>query len=157
MRLTVRLLVQIITYTKDMMSFGPSQFEGRVRFQQQMPSFDVSILINNTQESDSGRYACQVIIPGGPAFTRELNVEVKGKSSLIRQHDPQLMMLLSIEMSRCSALSSSRCAQVLHVGEAGAERKCDSELLLQLWEACSDVPLEEDQPHLRGLLLPHAQ
>lgn len=67
----------IISYTKDLMSFGPSQFEGRVRFERQMPSFDVSIVINNTQESDSGRYACQVIIPGGPAFTRELNVEVK--------------------------------------------------------------------------------
>lgn len=71
--------MQLISYTKDVVSPAESQFQGRVRFEHAMPSFDVSIFINNTQESDSGRYVCQVIIPGGRAFTKELNVDVKGK------------------------------------------------------------------------------
>lgn len=67
----------IISYTKGSMSVGSSQFKGRVGFANSMPSSDVSLYINNTQESDSGRYLCQVIIPDDPGLTAELSVDVK--------------------------------------------------------------------------------
>ncbi|XP_029956612.1 endothelial cell adhesion molecule a [Salarias fasciatus] len=67
----------IISYTKDLMSLGESQLRGRVGFATTMPSRDVSLYINNTQESDSGRYLCQVIIPGNPGLTAELSLDVK--------------------------------------------------------------------------------
>lgn len=75
-------LVQIVSYTKDSMSVGSSQFKGRVGFISSMPSRDVSLYINNTQESDSGRYLCQIIIPGNPGFTAELSLDVKGKKQI---------------------------------------------------------------------------
>ncbi|XP_024117470.1 endothelial cell adhesion molecule a [Oryzias melastigma] len=50
----------VISYNKGSTTFG-SPFKGRVGFVNQMPSQDVSLLINKTQESDSGRYVCQVI------------------------------------------------------------------------------------------------
>ncbi|KAI3373316.1 hypothetical protein L3Q82_006390 [Scortum barcoo] len=67
----------IISYTKDSISFGPSQFKGRVGFVTTMPSSEVSLYINNTQESDSGRYLCQIIIPDNPGLTAELSLDVK--------------------------------------------------------------------------------
>lgn len=72
-------LVQIISYTKGSMSVGSSQFKGRVGFTNSMPSRDISLYINNTQESDSGRYFCQIIIPENPGLTGELSLDVKGK------------------------------------------------------------------------------
>ena len=65
------------------MSVGSVQFKGRVGFSSSMPSRDVSLYINNTQESDSGRYLCQVIIPDNPGLTAELRLEVKGKSHFL--------------------------------------------------------------------------
>ncbi|XP_078121626.1 endothelial cell adhesion molecule a [Sander vitreus] len=67
----------IISYTKGSMSLGSSQFKGRVGFYASMPSSDVSLYINNTQESDSGRYFCQVIMPDNPGLTAELSLDVK--------------------------------------------------------------------------------
>ncbi|KAM8834479.1 endothelial cell adhesion molecule a [Synchiropus picturatus] len=67
----------ILSYTKGSMSVGSSQFKGRVGFSANMPSTDISLYINTTQESDSGRYLCQVIIPGNPGFTEELSLDVK--------------------------------------------------------------------------------
>ncbi|CAN9501384.1 unnamed protein product [Ophioblennius macclurei] len=67
----------IISYTKGFMSVGSSQFKGRVGFVANMPSRDVSLYINNTQESDSGRYVCQVIIPDNSGLTGELSLDVK--------------------------------------------------------------------------------
>ncbi|XP_061754033.1 endothelial cell adhesion molecule a isoform X2 [Nerophis ophidion] len=67
----------IISYTKGSMSVGSSQFKGRVGFTSSMPSSDVSLYINNTQESDSGRYLCQVISPENPGLTAELSLDVK--------------------------------------------------------------------------------
>ncbi|XP_054482515.1 endothelial cell adhesion molecule a [Anoplopoma fimbria] len=67
----------VIAYTKDSTSMGSPQFKGRVGFSSSMPSRDVSLYINNTQESDSGRYVCQVIIPNNPALTAELSLDVK--------------------------------------------------------------------------------
>ncbi|XP_022601700.1 endothelial cell-selective adhesion molecule-like [Seriola dumerili] len=67
----------IIAYTKGTMSVGSFHFKGRVGFTTSMPSRDVSLYINNTRESDSGRYLCQVIIPDGPGLTAELSLDVK--------------------------------------------------------------------------------
>ncbi|XP_061558908.1 endothelial cell adhesion molecule a isoform X1 [Phycodurus eques] len=67
----------IISYTKGSISVGSSQFKGRVGFTSSMPSSDVSLFVNNTQESDSGRYLCQVIIPDNPGLTAQLSLDVK--------------------------------------------------------------------------------
>uniref|UniRef100_A0A667YVX5 Endothelial cell adhesion molecule a n=1 Tax=Myripristis murdjan TaxID=586833 RepID=A0A667YVX5_9TELE len=67
----------IISYTKDSISVASPQFKGRVGFMSAMPSTNVSLYINNTQESDSGRYFCQVIIPDNPGLTAELSLDVK--------------------------------------------------------------------------------
>nr|XP_057942058.1 endothelial cell adhesion molecule a [Doryrhamphus excisus] len=66
----------IISYTKGSINVGSAQFKGRVGFTSGMPSSDVSLYINNTQESDSGRYLCQVIIPDNPGFTADLSLDV---------------------------------------------------------------------------------
>lgn len=76
-------LVQIISYTKGSISVGSSQFKGRVGFTTSMPSRDVSLYINNTQESDSGRYVCQVISPDNPGNPAELLLDVKGKTLIL--------------------------------------------------------------------------
>uniref|UniRef100_UPI0037E8239E endothelial cell adhesion molecule a n=1 Tax=Semicossyphus pulcher TaxID=241346 RepID=UPI0037E8239E len=67
----------IISYTKDSISVGSSQFRGRVGFIASMPSRDISLYINGTQESDSGRYLCQVIIPDNSGLTADLTLDVK--------------------------------------------------------------------------------
>ncbi|KAM9789091.1 endothelial cell adhesion molecule a [Neosynchiropus ocellatus] len=67
----------IISYTKGSISVGSPQYEGRVGFSATMPSTNISLSINTTQESDSGRYFCQVIIPGNPGLTGELSLDVK--------------------------------------------------------------------------------
>lgn len=82
LRLALCSLVQIISYTKGSMSVGSSQFKGRVGFTAGMPSQEVSLYINNTQESDSGRYLCQIIIPDNPGLTAELSLDVKGKKQI---------------------------------------------------------------------------
>ncbi|XP_062309898.1 endothelial cell adhesion molecule a [Osmerus eperlanus] len=70
----------IISYTLDSLSFGESPLQGRVGFTATMPSTNVSLYINNTKESDSGRYMCQVIFPGtgivSGLVTTTLNVKV---------------------------------------------------------------------------------
>ncbi|CAL8364363.1 unnamed protein product [Lota lota] len=66
----------IISYTQDSVSVGKSQFKGRLGFTQPMPSSVVSLFINNTQEADSGRFLCQVIIPGEDGITGELSLNV---------------------------------------------------------------------------------
>ncbi|CAG5878928.1 unnamed protein product [Menidia menidia] len=53
------------------------QFQGRVGFLSKMPSTDVSLYVNNTRESDSGRYVCQVIYADKPGVTAELTLDVK--------------------------------------------------------------------------------
>lgn len=67
----------IISYTKGSVSSGSSQFKDRVGFTDPNPRTNISIYINNTQESDSGRYLCQVIIPNSPGLTAELSLDVK--------------------------------------------------------------------------------
>ncbi|CAK6968434.1 endothelial cell adhesion molecule a [Scomber scombrus] len=67
----------IISYTKGSERLGNSQFKGRVGFISNMPSRDVSLYINDTHESDSGRYTCQVIMPDKDGLTGEIILDVK--------------------------------------------------------------------------------
>ncbi|MEQ2288706.1 hypothetical protein AMECASPLE_025542 [Ameca splendens] len=68
---------QVISYTKGSINEGSAQFRGRVGFLVNMPSSDVSLYINNTQESDSGRYVCQVLIPDVFMEPVEVMLDVK--------------------------------------------------------------------------------
>ncbi|KAL7831700.1 hypothetical protein AOLI_G00292480 [Acnodon oligacanthus] len=68
---------QIISYTSGQIGMGSPEFRKRVGFAMSMPSSNLSIYINNTQESDSGRYLCNVIIPGAPGLSGELTLNVK--------------------------------------------------------------------------------
>ncbi|KAF7701225.1 endothelial cell adhesion molecule a [Silurus meridionalis] len=64
----------VISYTN-----GPvigEKYKGRVGFLYQMPSNNLSILLNNTTESDSGRYMCQVLLQGTPGGPKELALNV---------------------------------------------------------------------------------
>lgn len=74
---------QIISYTQGSVSVSSSQFKGRVGFVSTMPSSDVSLYINNTQESDSGHYFCQIIIPNNLDLTADLRLNVKGNTPLL--------------------------------------------------------------------------
>uniref|UniRef100_A0AAV2J9M9 Ig-like domain-containing protein n=1 Tax=Knipowitschia caucasica TaxID=637954 RepID=A0AAV2J9M9_KNICA len=68
----------IISYTKDSVNVGSStQFKDRVGFADPNPLSNISLYINNTQESDSGQYLCQVIGPAISGFTAELSLDVK--------------------------------------------------------------------------------
>lgn len=73
---------QVISYTSGQIGLGSAEFRKRVGFALSMPSTNLSIYINNTQESDSGRYLCNVIIPGAPGLSGELRLNVKGTGSL---------------------------------------------------------------------------
>lgn len=75
------VLLQIISYSSGEIGIGSSEFRKRVGFAVSMPSANLSIYINNTQESDSGRYLCNVIIPGAPGLSGELQVNIKGEYS----------------------------------------------------------------------------
>lgn len=44
-----------------------------------MPTSNVSLYIDNVQESDSGSYSCMVIIPGKGGLTAALTLDVKGE------------------------------------------------------------------------------
>lgn len=80
--------MQIISYTKGTITLGSPQFNGRVGFMKSMPSNDVSLYINNTKESDSGSYACQILLPGISGLTSELKLDVNGKK-LIQPEDSE--------------------------------------------------------------------
>uniref|UniRef100_A0A8C2FNC3 Endothelial cell adhesion molecule b n=1 Tax=Cyprinus carpio TaxID=7962 RepID=A0A8C2FNC3_CYPCA len=68
---------QVISYFSGQIGIGSTDFRRRVGFAMSMPSANLSIYINNTQESDSGRYHCHVIIPGAPGLSGELHLNVK--------------------------------------------------------------------------------
>lgn len=72
--------LQIISYTKGSMTVNSKRFESRVGFFSSMPSGDVSLYINNTQESDSGSYVCQIIIPYNKDLTATVKLNVKGNT-----------------------------------------------------------------------------
>uniref|UniRef100_A0A1A7YX82 Endothelial cell adhesion molecule a n=1 Tax=Iconisemion striatum TaxID=60296 RepID=A0A1A7YX82_9TELE len=67
----------IISYTKGSIIVGSTQFSGRVGFVATMPAQDLSLYINNTGESDSGYFSCQVITPNNLQPPTEFNLDVK--------------------------------------------------------------------------------
>lgn len=78
----------MINFSAGEVGHGQNEFTKRVGFSAAMPSANLSIYINNTQESDSGRYLCQIIFPNNPGLTAELSLDVKGENQiLLRKHD----------------------------------------------------------------------
>ncbi|XP_061637161.1 endothelial cell-selective adhesion molecule isoform X1 [Phyllopteryx taeniolatus] len=69
---------QVINFSSGEVGHGQNNFSKRVGFSAAMPAANLSIFINNTQESDSGIYLCSVVIPGrsSPAGQMRLNVKV---------------------------------------------------------------------------------
>ncbi|XP_055736172.1 endothelial cell-selective adhesion molecule isoform X3 [Salvelinus fontinalis] len=70
-------LKKVISYSNGEPGIGSPEFRKRVGFSLSMPSANLSIYINNTQESDSGRYLCNVIIPGAAGLSGEMRLNVK--------------------------------------------------------------------------------
>ncbi|CAK6966640.1 endothelial cell-selective adhesion molecule, partial [Scomber scombrus] len=68
---------QVINFSSGEVGHGQNEFTKRVGFSVAMPSANISINIKNTQESDSGRYMCNVIIHGGPGISGEVRLNVK--------------------------------------------------------------------------------
>ncbi|XP_070762099.1 endothelial cell-selective adhesion molecule, partial [Enoplosus armatus] len=68
---------QVINFSSGEVGHGQNEFSKRAGFSAAMPSANLSIYINNTQESDSGRYVCNVIIPGSPGISGEMRLNVK--------------------------------------------------------------------------------
>nr|XP_046245349.1 endothelial cell-selective adhesion molecule [Scatophagus argus] len=67
----------VINFSSGQVGYGQNEFTKRVGFSVSMPSANLSFYINNTQESDSGLYVCIVIIPGAPAISGEIRLNVK--------------------------------------------------------------------------------
>ncbi|TRY88280.1 hypothetical protein DNTS_009326 [Danionella cerebrum] len=67
----------IISYVSGELSYGTSQFAGRAAFVHKMPNTNLSLFINDTKVSDSGRYMCQVMIPSASGLTGTLTLNVK--------------------------------------------------------------------------------
>ncbi|XP_067289536.1 endothelial cell adhesion molecule a [Pseudorasbora parva] len=67
----------IISFVTGEINYGTSQIAGRAGFVHSMPDTNVSLFINNTKASDSGKYMCQVLIPGGGGLAKELTLNVK--------------------------------------------------------------------------------
>ncbi|XP_030259621.1 endothelial cell-selective adhesion molecule isoform X2 [Sparus aurata] len=67
----------VINYSSGQIGYGQNEFTKRVGFSVAMPSANLSIYINNTQESDSGLYVCIVIISGAPAISGDIRLNVK--------------------------------------------------------------------------------
>ncbi|XP_054651038.1 endothelial cell-selective adhesion molecule isoform X3 [Dunckerocampus dactyliophorus] len=68
---------QVINFSSGEVGHGQNEFTKRAGFSAAMPSANLSIFINNTQESDSGRYVCNVIIPGGAGISGQMRLNVK--------------------------------------------------------------------------------
>ncbi|TKS80854.1 Endothelial cell-selective adhesion molecule [Collichthys lucidus] len=110
---------------------GQNDFTKRVGFSATMPSANLSIYINNTQESDSGRYICTVIIRGSAGITGDVRLNVKGNGP---QHQ-------------------SHFKSVLHDREPDGEGQRDSELQIKLWKTSPSVQMDQGCTCIRGLLL----
>ncbi|XP_075460414.1 endothelial cell-selective adhesion molecule isoform X2 [Ascaphus truei] len=72
--------VQILKYLGGLTEVEEPQFKGRIDFVYPMPSKNISIIINNTREIDSGQYKCHVNVPddssSGGGNIGEINVTV---------------------------------------------------------------------------------
>ncbi|XP_076876582.1 endothelial cell adhesion molecule a [Brachyhypopomus gauderio] len=64
----------VISYADGSVNLG-DRFKTRVRFASPMPNNNLSIFMNSTVESDSGRYMCQ-ILPGSSGSLKELTLNV---------------------------------------------------------------------------------
>ena len=71
-------MFQVINFSSGEVGYGENEYTGRVGFSAGMPSANLSIFINSTQESDSGGYVCSVIVPGGPGLSGLMRLNVKG-------------------------------------------------------------------------------
>lgn len=69
---------QVINFSSGEVGHGQNEFTKRAGFSVAMPSANLSIYINNTQESDSGLYVCSVIIPKAAGISGEMRLNVKG-------------------------------------------------------------------------------
>ncbi|KAG7322356.1 hypothetical protein KOW79_013702 [Hemibagrus wyckioides] len=65
----------VISYINGNVVSGQAD-KNRVGFVYQMPNNNLSIYINNTVESDSGKYMCQVVLPDAPGASKELTLDV---------------------------------------------------------------------------------
>ncbi|XP_008307677.1 endothelial cell-selective adhesion molecule-like isoform X1 [Cynoglossus semilaevis] len=72
---------QVINFSSGEVGLGQGDFADRVGFTASMPSTNLSIYINNTQESDSGRYVCSVLVPRGQGLIGEVQLNVKAPPS----------------------------------------------------------------------------
>lgn len=81
----MRSSVQVINFNSGQVGFGQNEFTKRVGFSVAMPSANISFYVNNTQESDSGLYICIVIIPGAPAISGQIRLNVKGNAENVPQ------------------------------------------------------------------------
>ncbi|XP_041665586.1 endothelial cell-selective adhesion molecule [Cheilinus undulatus] len=68
---------QVINFSSGEVGYSQNEFTKRVGFSMAMPSANISIYINNTQESDTGRYFCSVIVPKGLSISGEMSLNVK--------------------------------------------------------------------------------
>ncbi|CAJ1065251.1 endothelial cell-selective adhesion molecule isoform X1 [Xyrichtys novacula] len=68
---------QVINFSSGEVGYSQNEFTKRVGFGVAMPSANISIYINNTQESDTGRYFCSVIVPKGLSISGEMSLNVK--------------------------------------------------------------------------------
>uniref|UniRef100_UPI0037E8AB48 endothelial cell-selective adhesion molecule n=1 Tax=Semicossyphus pulcher TaxID=241346 RepID=UPI0037E8AB48 len=68
---------QVINFSSGEVGYSQNDFTKRVGFSVAMPSANISIYINNTQESDTGRYFCSVIVPKGLSISGEMSLNVK--------------------------------------------------------------------------------
>ncbi|XP_013867871.1 endothelial cell-selective adhesion molecule [Austrofundulus limnaeus] len=68
---------QVINFSSGKVGHGQNEFTKRVGFSVAMPSANLSIYINDTQETDSGHYMCHVIVPGEQGLTGEMRLNVK--------------------------------------------------------------------------------
>ncbi|XP_065816133.1 endothelial cell-selective adhesion molecule isoform X2 [Labrus bergylta] len=67
----------VINFSSGEVGYSQNDFTKRVGFSVAMPSANISIYINNTQETDTGRYFCSVIIPKGLSISGEMSLNVK--------------------------------------------------------------------------------
>ncbi|XP_049582652.1 endothelial cell-selective adhesion molecule isoform X3 [Syngnathus scovelli] len=68
---------QVINFSSGEVGHGQNDFSTRAGFSAAMPSANLSIFINNTQETDTGSYVCDVIIPGGTGLSGQMRLNVK--------------------------------------------------------------------------------
>ncbi|KAM6960883.1 endothelial cell-selective adhesion molecule isoform 2-T2 [Aplochiton taeniatus] len=67
----------VINFSSGKIGYGGNDLAKRVGFSAPMPSANLSIYINNTQESDTGRYLCNIIIPGTTSLSGEVHLNVQ--------------------------------------------------------------------------------